>query len=145
MMLIESLGQRGRAQTPLPAGGVRAAATHALGRLPTDAARRRDAHDRAPVNSGDLTAKGADRVDPNTPIEDTVGALAELVSEGKVLHIGLRGGPWGAGPEMLLLTGVVWPVRAGRLLERVALGRLGDLARLGHLRQSRGSGVAVGV
>jgi len=29
------------------------------------------------------------RVDPNTPIEDTVGALAELVSEGKVRHIGL--------------------------------------------------------
>src|SRR5207244_13557750 len=29
------------------------------------------------------------RVDPNTPIEDTVGALADLVAEGKVLHIGL--------------------------------------------------------
>jgi aryl-alcohol dehydrogenase-like predicted oxidoreductase len=29
------------------------------------------------------------RVDPNTPIEDTIGALAELVAEGKVLHIGL--------------------------------------------------------
>ena len=29
------------------------------------------------------------RVDPNTPIEDTVGAVAELVSEGKVRHIGL--------------------------------------------------------
>jgi aryl-alcohol dehydrogenase-like predicted oxidoreductase len=29
------------------------------------------------------------RVDPNTPIEDTVGTLAELVAEGKVLHIGL--------------------------------------------------------
>src|SRR5881394_990296 len=29
------------------------------------------------------------RVDPNTPIEDTVGALAELVSEGKVRYIGL--------------------------------------------------------
>ncbi|RZL80485.1 MAG: aldo/keto reductase [Rhodococcus sp. (in: high G+C Gram-positive bacteria)] len=29
------------------------------------------------------------RVDPNTPIEDTVGALAELVSEGKIRHIGL--------------------------------------------------------
>jgi aryl-alcohol dehydrogenase-like predicted oxidoreductase len=29
------------------------------------------------------------RVDPNTPIEDTVGVLAELVAEGKVLHIGL--------------------------------------------------------
>jgi aryl-alcohol dehydrogenase-like predicted oxidoreductase len=27
------------------------------------------------------------RVDPNTPIEDTVGALAELVADGKVLHI----------------------------------------------------------
>jgi Aldo/keto reductase family len=29
------------------------------------------------------------RVDPNTPIEDTVGALAELVAEGKIRHIGL--------------------------------------------------------
>src|SRR6201996_728443 len=29
------------------------------------------------------------RVDPNTPIEDTVGTLAELVAEGKVRHIGL--------------------------------------------------------
>jgi aryl-alcohol dehydrogenase-like predicted oxidoreductase len=29
------------------------------------------------------------RVDPNTPIEDTVGTLAALVAEGKVRHIGL--------------------------------------------------------
>ena len=29
------------------------------------------------------------RVDPNTPIEDTVGAMAELVREGKVRYIGL--------------------------------------------------------
>jgi aryl-alcohol dehydrogenase-like predicted oxidoreductase len=29
------------------------------------------------------------RVDPSTPIEDTVGALADLVAEGKVGHIGL--------------------------------------------------------
>jgi aryl-alcohol dehydrogenase-like predicted oxidoreductase len=29
------------------------------------------------------------RVDPNTPIEETVGALAELVQEGKVRYIGL--------------------------------------------------------
>jgi aryl-alcohol dehydrogenase-like predicted oxidoreductase len=29
------------------------------------------------------------RVDPDTPIEETVGALAELVKEGKILHIGL--------------------------------------------------------
>lgn len=29
------------------------------------------------------------RVDPNTPIEETVGTLAELVKEGKIRHIGL--------------------------------------------------------
>jgi aryl-alcohol dehydrogenase-like predicted oxidoreductase len=29
------------------------------------------------------------RVDPKTPIEDTVGAMAELVAEGKVAHLGL--------------------------------------------------------
>ncbi|MCU1367121.1 MAG: putative oxidoreductase, aryl-alcohol dehydrogenase like protein [Ilumatobacteraceae bacterium] len=29
------------------------------------------------------------RVDPNTPIEDTVGAMAELVAAGKIRHIGL--------------------------------------------------------
>jgi aryl-alcohol dehydrogenase-like predicted oxidoreductase len=29
------------------------------------------------------------RVDPETPIEDTVGAMAELVSAGKVRHLGL--------------------------------------------------------
>lgn len=29
------------------------------------------------------------RVDPNTPIEDTVGAMADLVRQGKVRHLGL--------------------------------------------------------
>src|ERR1700724_1403205 len=29
------------------------------------------------------------RVDPNTPIQDTIGALAKLVAEGKVRYIGL--------------------------------------------------------
>lgn len=29
------------------------------------------------------------RVDPDTPIEETVGAMAQLVKEGKVLHLGL--------------------------------------------------------
>jgi aryl-alcohol dehydrogenase-like predicted oxidoreductase len=29
------------------------------------------------------------RIDPKVPIEDTMGALAELVREGKILHIGL--------------------------------------------------------
>jgi aryl-alcohol dehydrogenase-like predicted oxidoreductase len=46
---------------------------------------------------GSLTRLGTDyidlyyqhRVDPKTPIEDTVGTLAELVTEGKVRHIGL--------------------------------------------------------
>jgi aryl-alcohol dehydrogenase-like predicted oxidoreductase len=37
------------------------------------------------------------RVDPETPIEDTVGAMAELVREGKVRHLGLSE----AGPETL--------------------------------------------
>src|SRR3989454_9693968 len=61
------------------------------------------------------------RVDPKTPIEDTVGALAELVAAGKVRHIGLseagppprppahavhpgaavptENSPWAPGPE----------------------------------------------
>ena len=29
------------------------------------------------------------RMDPNTPIEETVGALAELITQGKILHYGL--------------------------------------------------------
>jgi aryl-alcohol dehydrogenase-like predicted oxidoreductase len=29
------------------------------------------------------------RVDPNTPIEETVGAMAQLIQEGKIRHIGL--------------------------------------------------------
>ena len=31
----------------------------------------------------------AHRIDPNTPIEDTVGAMARLVEQGKVRHVGL--------------------------------------------------------
>src|SRR4051812_9244202 len=48
------------------------------------------------------------RVDPNTPIEDTVGALAELVTEGKVLHIGLSE----AGPETIRSAHAVHPITA---------------------------------
>jgi aryl-alcohol dehydrogenase-like predicted oxidoreductase len=48
------------------------------------------------------------RVDPNTPIEDSVGALAELVSEGKVLHIGLSE----AGPETIRRAHAVHPIAA---------------------------------
>ncbi len=46
---------------------------------------------------GSLTRLGTDRidlyyqhrVDPDTPIEDTIGAMAELIAEGKIRHIGL--------------------------------------------------------
>jgi aryl-alcohol dehydrogenase-like predicted oxidoreductase len=48
------------------------------------------------------------RVDPNTPIEDTVGALAELVAEGKVRHIGLSE----AGPETIRRAHAVHPIAA---------------------------------
>jgi aryl-alcohol dehydrogenase-like predicted oxidoreductase len=48
------------------------------------------------------------RVDPNTPIEDTVGALAELVSAGKVRYIGLSE----ASPETIRRAHSVHPVTA---------------------------------
>ena len=48
------------------------------------------------------------RVDPKTPIEETVGALAELVAEGKVRHIGLSE----AGPDTILRAHAVHPVAA---------------------------------
>jgi aryl-alcohol dehydrogenase-like predicted oxidoreductase len=48
------------------------------------------------------------RVDPNTPIEDTVGALAELVAEGKVLHLGLSE----AAPETIRRAQAVHPIAA---------------------------------
>ncbi|MFC9126465.1 aldo/keto reductase [Streptomyces sp. NPDC057099] len=48
------------------------------------------------------------RVDPDTPIEDTVGTLAELVAEGKVRHIGLSE----AGVETIRRAHAVHPVAA---------------------------------
>ncbi|WP_330251282.1 aldo/keto reductase [Nocardia sp. NBC_00565] len=48
------------------------------------------------------------RVDPGTPIEETVGALAELVAEGKILHIGLSE----ASPETIRRAHAVHPVAA---------------------------------
>jgi aryl-alcohol dehydrogenase-like predicted oxidoreductase len=48
------------------------------------------------------------RVDPNTPIEDTVDALAKLVAEGKVRHIGLSE----AGPDTIRRAHAVHPVAA---------------------------------
>jgi aryl-alcohol dehydrogenase-like predicted oxidoreductase len=48
------------------------------------------------------------RVDPKTPIEDTVGALAELVAEGKILHIGLSE----AGAGTIKRANAIHPVTA---------------------------------
>jgi aryl-alcohol dehydrogenase-like predicted oxidoreductase len=77
--------------------------------------------DSSPANirtavEGSLTRLGTDhidlyyqhRVDPNIPIEDTVGALAELVAEGKVRAIGLSE----AGPDTIRRAHAVHPVTA---------------------------------
>jgi aryl-alcohol dehydrogenase-like predicted oxidoreductase len=48
------------------------------------------------------------RVDPKVPIEDTVGALDELVAEGKVRHIGLSE----AGPDTIRRGHAVHPITA---------------------------------
>ena len=48
------------------------------------------------------------RIDPGTPIEETVGALAELVAEGKVRHIGLSE----AAPDTIRRAHAVHPITA---------------------------------
>ena len=48
------------------------------------------------------------RVDPNTPIEDTVGAMAALVTEGKVRYLGLSE----AGAETIRRAAAVHPIAA---------------------------------
>jgi len=77
--------------------------------------------DSSPANirtavEGSLTRLGTDhidlyyqhRVDPGTPIEEVVGALAELVAEGKIRHYGLSE----AGPETIRRAHAVHPVTA---------------------------------
>jgi aryl-alcohol dehydrogenase-like predicted oxidoreductase len=71
------------------------------------------------------------RIDPDTPIEETVGALAELVREGKVRHIGLSE----AAPETIRRAHAVHPIAAvqseyslfTRELERDVLPTLREL------------------
>jgi len=46
------------------------------------------------------------RVDPNVPVEETVGTLAQLVGEGKIRYIGLSE----AGPETLRRAHAVYPL-----------------------------------
>jgi aryl-alcohol dehydrogenase-like predicted oxidoreductase len=48
------------------------------------------------------------RVDPDTPIEDTVGAMSELVQEGKVRYLGLSE----AAPETIERAHAVHPISA---------------------------------
>jgi aryl-alcohol dehydrogenase-like predicted oxidoreductase len=48
------------------------------------------------------------RVDPNVPIEETVGAMAELVQQGKVLHLGLSE----AAPKTIRRAHAVHPITA---------------------------------
>ncbi|MET7312699.1 aldo/keto reductase [Streptomyces sp. NPDC005571] len=82
---------------------------------------RPGATDSSPANvraavEGSLARLGTDRidlyyqhrVDPGTPIEETVGALAELIAEGKIRHIGLSE----AGPETIRRAHAVHPITA---------------------------------
>ena len=48
------------------------------------------------------------RIDPGTPIEETVGALGELVEEGKIRHIGLSE----AAPETIRRAHATHPITA---------------------------------
>ena len=72
-------------------------------------------HVRASID-GSLRRLGTDhvdlyyqhRVDPNVPIEETVGAMAELVEQGKVRHIGLSE----AAPETIRRAHAVHPITA---------------------------------
>ncbi len=50
----------------------------------------------------------AHRIDPSTPIEDTVEAMAELVTEGKVRHLGLSE----AGADTLRRAAAIHPIAA---------------------------------
>ena len=89
--LVSHSGRQGRVIDSSPAN-VRAAVEGSLKRLGTDRIDLYYQH----------------RVDPSTPIEDTVGVLAELVSEGKVLHIGLSE----ASPGTIRRAHAVHPVAA---------------------------------
>ncbi|MDR7072927.1 aldo/keto reductase [Fictibacillus barbaricus] len=48
------------------------------------------------------------RVDPNTPIEETIGAMADLIKEGKIRYIGMSE----AGPETIRAAHKIHPITA---------------------------------
>ncbi|WP_018682427.1 aldo/keto reductase [Actinokineospora enzanensis] len=91
----------------------------AIVRDPDDPTRRGIRGDAAYVREaveGSLRRLGVDhidlyyqhRVDPKTPIEETVGAMAELVQQGKVRYLGLSE----AGAETLRRAAAVHPIAA---------------------------------
>lgn len=82
----------GSGTTDSSAGNIRAAVEGSLRRLRTDRIDLYYQH----------------RVDPNTPIEETAGAVAELIAEGKVLHFGLSE----ASAETIRRAHAVQPVTA---------------------------------
>jgi aryl-alcohol dehydrogenase-like predicted oxidoreductase len=55
------------------------------------------------------------RIDPTVPIEDTVGAIADLIQEGKVRYLGLSevrntcAGPTASIPWPRLKSSILWP------------------------------------
>lgn len=88
---------------------------------PTDDNPTRRVRDGSPENvrrsiEGSLKRLGTDyvdlyylhRVDPSTPIEETVGAMAEMVRDGKVRHLGLSE----AGPDTIRRAHAVHPIAA---------------------------------
>jgi aryl-alcohol dehydrogenase-like predicted oxidoreductase len=88
---------------------------------PTDDEPMRRVIDGTPENvrrsvEGSLKRLGTDhidlyyqhRIDPNTPIEETVGALAELVQQGKIRHIGLSE----AAPDTIRRAHATHPITA---------------------------------
>ena len=74
------------------------------------------------------------RVDPSVPIEDTVGAMAELVTAGKVRYLGLSE----AGPATIARAHAVHPISA--LQSEWSLWERGVEAEIWPLCQSLGIG-----
>jgi diketogulonate reductase-like aldo/keto reductase len=60
------------------------------------------------IDLGDGQGGHQHRADPDVPIEETIGAMAELVTEGKVLHLGLSE----AAPETIRRAHAVHPIAA---------------------------------
>jgi len=70
------------------------------------------------------------RLDPNVPIEDTAGAIAELIEEGHVRHLGLSE----VGPETIRRANAVTPV-ADLQIEYSLMSRSVEQAILPTLRE----------